>query len=115
MEAAVAEQAEILKIALRMRGELDDLITRLNPRRHSVDFASVFWEGDKYTFTAAQSQVIRLLWEAMDNLTNEVRQETLLEAASSDSDSIKELFRGHPAWSKLIIPGATKGTYRLAE
>lgn len=83
------------------------------PRRHSVDFASVLWNGTLYTLTPAQGAAVRALWRAARNGTPDLRQETILEAAGSDGGRLSKLFEGHPAWGKLIVPGAAKGTFRL--
>jgi hypothetical protein len=90
----------------------------LGPRRpamrHSPDFCSVRWGDEDYTFSPNQQAALRVLWEAHDNGTPGVRQETLLEAAGSEGSRLRDVFRGHPAWGNLIVP-AGKGIFRLAE
>lgn len=94
---------------------LRDLIERTLPCRHSVDFASVIWFGTSYAFTGSQARVVALLWRAwLDGVPN-LRQETLLDAAGSVSGRLANLFKGHPAWGTMIVPGAAKGTFRLAD
>ena len=83
--------------------------------RHSSDFRSVNWYGQRYTFSAGQAAVVRLLWEAWQNDTPEVGQETLLDGAGSEGSKIADLFRDHPAWGQFVVPGGSRGTYRLAE
>lgn len=88
-------------------------LSLVNPARHARDFASVNWYGAYYTFTAAQARVVAELWAAWENGTPDVRQETLLEAAGSESRKLAYLFRDHPAWGVLIVPGPVRGLYRL--
>ena len=90
----------------------------LNPNRsratHSEDFASVNWYGDYFEFTPAQRGVVAALWEAWKQGTPAVSQEALVDAAGLDGNAkLKNIFRGHPAWGTMIVPGTTKGTYRL--
>ncbi len=82
--------------------------------RHSIDFRSVNWFGAAYSFTPGQAAVVRLLWEARDNQTPDVGQETLLEAGGSEGSRLADLFREHTAWATLIVPGTSRGTFRLA-
>ena len=97
---------------------LDDdteLTIKAEPR-HGPDFASVLWYDDAYySFTPGQSAVVKMLWEAWENGTCDVRQAFLLTEAGLDSDKLQFVFRGHPAWNTLIKPGHVKGTFRLAE
>ncbi len=91
------------------------LLRQLRPCRHSADFASVAWRGKTFSFTGSQSVVVRELWRAWSRETPELRQETLLAAAGSDAGRLSDLFKGHPAWNVLIVPGASRGTFRLAD
>jgi len=91
------------------------LLPRLQPCRHSEDFASVVWFDVPYTLSPAQSKVVRQLWAAWQNGTPEVRQATLLLACGSDQDSIADVFKNDPAWGGLVVQGGRKGTYRLKE
>jgi hypothetical protein len=91
------------------------VVEELAPCRHAPDFASVVWHGKHYSFTAAQAAVVRILWRAWRHGTPEVRQETLSEAINSDRSRMANVFRDHPAWGALIIPGAARGTFRLHE
>jgi len=84
---------------------------------HSTDFRSVKWFGKKYTFSENQAQVVRLLWENWENGAAEVGQETLLNEIDHEypPDRLRNVFRDHPAWGKLIVQGPARGTYRLIE
>ena len=86
-----------------------------NPARHSQDFRSVCWFGAEFTFTALQAAVLRVLWEAWEDGTPEVGRETILQAAGSESERLRDVFRDHPAWGTLIVTGSQRGTYLLAE
>jgi hypothetical protein len=97
-----------------MQDNFRQLLRLLGPRRHALDFASVLWDGRAYSFTPTQGAIVRALWEALSNGTPDLRQETLLAAASSDTGRLQELFRNNQAWGVMIVPGATKGTFRLA-
>jgi hypothetical protein len=81
--------------------------------RHSADYRSVHWFGCDYTFTPTQAAVIRQLWEAWEDGTPGVGQETLLEGAGSTGDRLRDVFRGSPAWGTLVVP-LGKGLFALA-
>lgn len=111
--------------------EAASLHSKLSPRRHSPDFASVSWDGTTYVFTSTQAAAVATLWHAMENRTPEMGQSAILEEAGSVGKSLEALFTlaggrdrdsgktnpkvVHPAWGVLIIPGKAKGTFRLAE
>jgi hypothetical protein len=44
------------------------MLTQLAPGRHSIDFASVRWNGELYTFSPTQARVVKLLWKACRKL-----------------------------------------------
>jgi hypothetical protein len=111
---------ELLALLAAERPELLDLPLaairkRLAPCRHGPGFASVLWHGTAYYFSPTQAAVVKQLWAAWRNGTPAVRQETLLLRASSDCQRLVDVFRDHPAWGSLIVPGPAKGTLRLAE
>ena len=111
--------SQLFTVLLGKRPELVRLAAaiaaRTHPCRHSRDFASVSWHGQSYTFSPSQAAAVKLLWQAWRNGTPELRQETILQAVSSDGNRLSDLFREHPAWGKLIVAGQAKGTFRLAE
>jgi hypothetical protein len=58
-----------------------------------------------------------MLFEARAKGYHFVRQESLLRAACSLQPRLRELFRDHPAWARLIVgveDGSRAGQYRLA-
>jgi hypothetical protein len=86
--------------------------------RHSLDFRSVTWGSRDYQFTPAQAAVVKALWEAADNGTPEMGQETLLDAAGSEGRRLRDVFKlsdggMHPAWGRFVVPGTSRGAYRL--
>lgn len=91
--------------------------------RHSPDFRSVFWFGERYSFTGNQAKCVRILWEAWENETPDVSGAFILEELDIQDSSgrLDQVFRNpggkgyHPAWGTMIVPGQTKGTYRLKE
>jgi len=95
---------------------LDASIRRTTPA-HAPDFRSVRWDGALYTFSVAQARVVEMLWDCWRAGTPEVGSETLLEAVDREAppQSVRGLFRDHPAWGTMIIAGSTKGSHRLAE
>lgn len=80
--------------------------------RHAPDFRSVRHRGTLYAFSPSQAQVVRVLWEAYLNGTPSVGQETLLEQAGCESRRLRDLFRDHPAWDRLIV-STDKRAFRL--
>lgn len=84
-----------------------------DPNRHSPDFRSVNINGMEYTFTAGQAACVKILWEAYENHTPEVGQETLLEKSGSAGNRLRDVFKDHSSWQKFIIEGTTKGTFKL--
>jgi hypothetical protein len=83
------------------------------PYWHSEDFRSVRWNGEVYDFSTSQAIVMEKLWQAWQDGTPAVAQETLLEAAESEGNQLRDLFKRHPAWGKVIVQGPTRGTYQL--
>lgn len=80
--------------------------------RHSPDYRSVHWHGQDYIFTPTQAAVVRLLWESWEDGNGDVGQETLLEAAGSESKRLRDLFKDHPAWGN-VIRSCGKGIFSL--
>lgn len=84
-------------------------------RCHSIDFASVVWNGVAYSFAATQARVVQLLWQAAEDGCPEVRGRTLLDAAGSESERLADLFKGNAAWQSMIVEGQQRGTFRLCD
>ena len=88
------------------------------PIRHSEDYRSVTWYGEQYQFTTKQAMIVQRLWEAMLDESPDMSGASLIEAAESDCNQLRDLFRTggktHEAWGTMIVAGAKKGTYRLS-
>lgn len=82
--------------------------------QHSPDFRSVVWNNESHNFKPIQAAIVKILWENWKKDTPEISAQYLLESADSQSERLDLVFRGNRAWGKMIIPGTTKGTYRLA-
>jgi hypothetical protein len=91
------------------------------PVTHSDDYRSVVWHGVPYSFTPAQAACVKPLWAAWESGAAELGQEKILESWNYRKDSeagtyqtrLVDLFRGHKAWGVMIVPGGSKGSYRL--
>lgn len=86
--------------------------------RHSEDFSSVVWFGSEYSFTKTQAACVRVLWEAWEQKTPDLKEETILERAGSEGSRLRDVFKSkggmHAAWGTMIVP-AGKGRFRLKE
>ncbi len=76
----------------------------------SPDYRSVISNGKSYTFTSRQAQAVETLHKEGNP---ELGQEYILEKLGDTSKRLRDTFKGHPAWGKLIIPGSRKGTFKL--
>lgn len=89
------------------------------PAWHSSDFSVVTWRGQSFRFSPKQRVIVAALWQARLEGYEWIRQEALLEAAESDCQRVRDLFKGHAAWGTLIVPAVLSGgpmaAYRLAE
>ncbi len=101
-----AEREKLKRTAL-------ELLALAEPSRHSPGFGSLRWGNSYYTFTASQARIVAMLFQAYLEQVPDVRQETLLAAAGSEGRKIANLFRDHPCWNVLIVPGPLKGLFRL--
>ena len=85
----------------------------------SAGCEAVRWGETVYTFTLKQRMVVAALREARELGVHWVSGDALMEAAESDNNRLRDLFRGHPAWGTLIVSGlqagGRAGMYRLAE
>ncbi len=83
--------------------------------RHTPDYRSVCWRGRLYTFTPMQALAVKCLWEAHDENTPDLGEKHILEKVLETTQTrLRDVFKRHPAWKKLIVHGRTRGTYRLA-
>jgi hypothetical protein len=81
---------------------------------HSSDFHSVTLRGQQFSLTPSQAQVVERLFEAYQNGTPEIGQHTLIVGLELQSRRLRDIFKSRPeAWGTLVVPGRTRGTYRL--
>ena len=80
---------------------------------HSVDFRSIIWDGKPYEFTGPQAAAVKILWEHWERGTQAVGGGTICRAIESAQIRLDLVFRSNRAWGTVIVPGDTKGTYRL--
>jgi hypothetical protein len=83
---------------------------------HSSDFSTVQWYGTQYDFTKTQAACVKVLWEAWENKTPGISEETILENAGSCGSRLRDVFdKGkHRAWGTMIVK-AGKGRFQLQE
>ena len=79
---------------------------------HSPDYTSVNWREHEYLFNNNQAICVRLLHEAWLKGTAYLSGHYLLGEIESAS-RMSDLFKRHPAWGSLIVPGERRATYRL--
>lgn len=83
---------------------------------HSDGFRSIVWNGKPYKFTSNQAKVVEVLWKNWEQGTPDVDDHCLREAIDKTVPTARldMVFRDNPAWGTVIVPGATKGSRRLA-
>ena len=93
--------------------------------RYSPGFRSVWWPpGHDFAFTKGQAAVVAILWGLWLRRTPEIGDAELRALADvnvcmatlfrySVRQSKKRKMVRHPALGVMIIPGRTKGTWRL--
>jgi len=113
-ENVILQQLDIEAHAL-LHGKLMENSPGNTEARHSLDFRSVHWFGTDYSFTPNQAAAVKILWEHWENGTPEVGGDTLATNIESAARRARDIFKGHPAYNTMIIPGKTKGTFRLAK
>ncbi|MGA2068769.1 MAG: hypothetical protein ABSG86_27625 [Thermoguttaceae bacterium] len=89
------------------------------PARHSLDFRSVHWYGEDYTFTKNQALCVKVLWAAWEERTPEIGGTEIVARADVTQTRFIDVFRSnnknHPAWGTMIVPGHSRGAYCLGE
>lgn len=121
LEDAIGHRMEELRTA----GSVDASEASPNPSgsqldaEHNTDFTWVRWFGIEHTFKKGiQAQVVRALWEEWEKGSRRdgrgLGQEALgkLAGSSSDSFSVRDNFRGHPAMDTMIR-SVSKGVFAL--
>lgn len=84
---------------------------------HSEDFRSVSVAGRGFALTPRQAEVVQILYRAHRNRTPELGWPQICAQLRTKIDSYPErltdIFKRSAAWGKLIVPGKTRGSYRL--
>ncbi|WP_020468088.1 hypothetical protein [Zavarzinella formosa] len=76
---------------------------------HGPDFACVIWFGRMFTFNSRQASVVALLWAAWEKGTPWVSEAWLMEKTDYEGSRMKDVFRKHPAWERMIAVGSKNG------
>lgn len=86
----------------------------LNPGfDHSDDFRSVWAVGREFSFTPRQAEVVKILYRAHRNRASEVGWPDIRDQLESYPQRMRDIFKRSDAWGTLIVPGKTRGSYRL--
>lgn len=82
-----------------------------------IDYRSFHWDGTTFHFTDNQAAAVKILFEHMQRKTPDVGQATILTEIDSSAMRLISVFKNgkHNAWGTLIVPGRTKGTFRIAD
>jgi len=88
---------------------------KMSKPTHSADFHSTNWYGRIFTFGPTQAAAFKLFWEAWEVGSPELGGTFVIENCGAKSTKLADVFRDHPAWGVLILPGATKGNFRLPD
>jgi len=113
---AAIREVEAAQEQHRQRVEAADSVLRLPPPRYapSTDFRTMSVRGKTYSFTTKQAGVVARLFRAWTSGVPDVSDADLLEACGSYGERLRNVFKRSEAWQTVIVPGATKGTHRLA-
>jgi len=82
--------------------------------RTAPTFPPSFGSGRPTRFTPKQAAAERLLWNAWESSQGDLSGAFILTEIESDADSLRHVFRNHPAWGTMIV-SVRKGVYALAE
>lgn len=85
--------------------------------RHSIDYHSVFWNGQEHTFSDLQARCVEVMWQHWEQKTPVLKERTIIAEADPESNQTRlvNVFKNgkHSAWGSMIIQGERRGTYRL--
>ena len=97
-------------------GKDTSIVTEVEAIRASADFKSIRCGGQIFEFTNNQRVVIGALVKAYWNGTPVLSKEYLLELIDHEAPPARmdAVFRDHPAWKTLVVPGGTRGSLQLA-
>ena len=80
---------------------------------HSDDFRSVKAIGREFSLTPRQAEVVKILYRAHRNRASEVGWPDIRGQLDSYPERMRDIFKRSDAWGTLVVPGRTKGSYRL--
>lgn len=66
-----------------------------------------------FSFTAAQSKAVEVLYDAWMSGAPDVPDSDLLRAVNTDATRMVDVFRNCEAWGTIIVEGQTRGTHRI--
>lgn len=84
---------------------------------HWDDFINVIWFGTRYTFKGPQPPLVKILWKAWEDGSLVVTTQVLMgEGRGGGYECVADVFKGHDAWKKMIVPVKGRaGYYQLQE
>jgi hypothetical protein len=85
-----------------LRPQLDAVIARLSPARHSDDFTSVQWFGTPYSFTPLRAKIVRVLWQHWEAGTPIVGARYLANVGCGETQKISDILKDDPAYGTMI-------------
>ena len=85
-----------------LRPQLDQIIARLSPARHSEDFTQVYWFGKTYTFTPIRARVIKALWHHWLAGTPIVGARHLANVACCETQKMSDIFKDDAAYGAMV-------------
>ena len=71
--------------------------------RETPDCAAVEWAGVRHEFDEHQRMVVARLWSRREDDEPYESGARLLALSGSRAGSLKELFKGHPAWGVVVV------------
>jgi hypothetical protein len=82
---------------------------------HSEDFRTAVWYGEKLDFAGRQAKAIEALWAEWEKGDLGLSQQTIAFVIDSASErfQLRDIFRRHRAWGRMIHPAGGKGIFRL--
>ena len=82
---------------------------------HSEDFRTVLWYGEGFDFSGRQAKAIEALWLEWKKGDLGLSQQTIGDIIDSASErfQLRDIFRKHRAWGRMIHPAGGKGIFRL--
>ena len=81
--------------------------------RPGPGYREVWLRGEKFDLTPNQARVVQLLHQNDGDGNLGASQAYILEELEIKSKNLYQVFRGSPAWGRLIVPADGKGMYRL--